>query len=280
MLGSVFSTYYAKSRALGQLDPLNHCALNVALYGEGSKHWALTDRGRNSVKRSADHLQIGSSQLHWQDDILVIDIDETTAPFPAPFPSHIRGQVRVHPQAFAKRCFSLDSNKRHTWCPLAPCAKVEVELESPDLRWHGPGYMDSNWGDEPIEQGFKRWDWSRAELRDGTAILYDITQRNGEDLKLALKFTPEEGLAELTPPPSNRLPSGPIWRAARRMQADDGYQPMVAKTLEDTPFYARSMVKSHLFGEPVTAMHESLDLDRYSRKWVRTLMPFRMPRVE
>ncbi|WP_006787509.1 carotenoid 1,2-hydratase [Thiorhodospira sibirica] len=276
MLGSVFSPYYARSRARGELDPLNHCALNVALYGPNGKRWALTDRGRSSVERGRDFLRIGPSQLCWQDGALLIDINEVTVPVP----SKIRGQVRVYPQAFNPQSFSLDAAQRHHWRPVAPCARVEVALNSPELHWSGPGYLDSNWGDESIEQGFTRWDWSRAELKDGTAILYDITRRNGEAFALALKYHPDSGLTQLPPPPAHPLPSGPIWRAGRNMQADEGHQPRIAKTFEDTPFYARSMVHSQLFGEPVTAMHESLDLDRYSKKWVRSLMPFRMPRVE
>ena len=34
-IGSVFSPYYAFRRRSGRIDPLDHCALNVALYGGG-----------------------------------------------------------------------------------------------------------------------------------------------------------------------------------------------------------------------------------------------------
>jgi carotenoid 1,2-hydratase len=51
----------------------------------------------------------------------------------------------------------------------------------------------------------------------------------------------------------------------------------VEQTLEDTPFYARSVLRSGAASGPV--MHESLDLDRFKKAWVRTLLPFRMPRV-
>ena len=49
-------------------------------------------------------------------------------------------------------------------------------------------------------------------------------------------------------------------------------------TLEDTPFYARSMISTHWNGDAVTAMHESLDMDRFNQAWVRRLLPFRMGR--
>jgi len=34
-----------------------------------------------------------------------------------------------------------------------------------------------------------------------------------------------------------------------------------------------------LLGESVTAMHESLSLDRFRARWVQMLLPFRMPRA-
>jgi carotenoid 1,2-hydratase len=37
-------------------------------------------------------------------------------------------------------------------------------------------------------------------------------------------------------------------------------------------------VRSQLFGEAATAVHESLDLDRFASPWVQAMLPFRMPR--
>jgi carotenoid 1,2-hydratase len=51
------------------------------------------------------------------------------------------------------------------------------------------------------------------------------------------------------------------------------------QTLEDSPFYTRSVLSTHLLGEPATAMHESLSLDRFSTAWVQLMVPFRMPRA-
>ncbi|MEP6836808.1 MAG: carotenoid 1,2-hydratase, partial [Bradyrhizobium sp.] len=34
-IGSVFSPYYAFARRKGPADPLNHCAINVAIYRKG-----------------------------------------------------------------------------------------------------------------------------------------------------------------------------------------------------------------------------------------------------
>ena len=54
---------------------------------------------------------------------------------------------------------------------------------------------------------------------------------------------------------------------------------MLLRTLEDTPFYARSMLSANAGSEEFLVMHESLDLERFRSRWVRTLLPFRMPRV-
>jgi carotenoid 1,2-hydratase len=175
--------------------------------------------------------------------------------------------------------FTLDGAGRHRWRPIAPCARVEVALDRPALRWAGNGYLDTNTGDEPLEDAFTGWTWSRASLRDGTVVLYDVDRRHGEQLTLALCFDATDAAQELAPPPVARLPTTRLWRIARTTRADRGYLATVAQTLEDTPFYARSVVSTHLLSEPVSAVHESLSLDRFRAGWVQLLLPFRMPRV-
>jgi carotenoid 1,2-hydratase len=68
------------------------------------------------------------------------------------------------------------------------------------------------------------------------------------------------------------------WRIRRETRADAGGAATIVRTLEDTPFYARTLVSTQLLGVPVTAVHESLDLNRFASRWVQTLLPFRMPR--
>ena len=43
-VGSVFSPYYAWARQRGAADPVNHCALNVGLYGRRAARWSMTER--------------------------------------------------------------------------------------------------------------------------------------------------------------------------------------------------------------------------------------------
>jgi len=274
-IGSVFSPYYAWARRRGRGEPENFCSLNVALYGASGKRWALTERGRGALERTAETLSIGPSALHWDGSALTIDIDEVTAPVPR----RLRGRVRLHPGALVKQPIALDVPGRHHWRPIAPSSRVEVAMERPSLRWTGGAYLDTNFGTEPLEDGFVRWDWSRTGLDDGAAILYDIERRAGGQKRLALRISPRGEVEAFDPPPKASLPTTSIWRIARATQADQGQSAEVVETLEDTPFYARSVIRSQLLGEPVKAFHESLSLDRFRQPWVQVLLPFRMPRL-
>ena len=55
--------------------------------------------------------------------------------------------------------------------------------------------------------------------------------------------------------------------------------PEVPYTLSDMGDDAIGLLDHLGIDKPLTAMHESLCLDRFSRRWVQTLLPFRMPRV-
>ncbi len=269
-IGSVFSPYYAWS---GRHDPANHCALNVALYGPKRNRWAMTERGRDALATTDTTLTIGPSHLEWDGTGLTIHIDEITAPLP----SRIRGTVRLIPSGLNGQSFGLDRQGRHHWRPIAPRSRVEVALSQPDLRWSGSGYFDTNAGSESLEEGFVQWNWSRAEIPGGAAVLYDPVRRDGDPLSLALRFDMEGRVEPFEPPHTVDLPRT-LWGVSRATRSDPGHQASVIKTLEDTPFYARSLVSSHLLGTPVTAMHESLSLTRFASTVVRLMLPFRMPR--
>jgi carotenoid 1,2-hydratase len=242
----------------------------VALYG-ATKGWAMTERGNAS--RTEDQLVIGPSALHWDGTVLTIDINERTMPFAR----RIRGQVRVTPEALTGKTFFLDAEQLHRWSPLSPRSRVEVTLERPDLNWSGPGYLDANEGDVPLEDSFASWTWSRAGVSDGTAILYEVTPRSGTGVCLSLHIDRAGQVLTFPAPPSITLPRTG-WRVPRATRADTG-QATVKQTLEDTPFYARSVLASHLLGQPVTALHESLSLDRFRLPIVQAMLPFRMPRA-
>jgi carotenoid 1,2-hydratase len=273
-VGSCFSPYYARARRLGNSDPLNHNSLNVALYGE-CKRWSMTERGRSALRRDASWLEIGPSALSWDGNCLTIQINEVTVPLPR----RLRGTVKLYPRTVAGQPYFLDGAERHCWAPIAPGARVEVQFDRPALRWCGHGYLDSNWGNEPLEKAFRYWEWSRAELKDGgTAILYDAARRDGHRTELGLRFDPAGSVERIEVPPHAKLPTTG-WRMQRGTRVDPQQTARVTETLENTPFYTRSVLATHLLGEPVTAMHESVCLDRFSTRWVQRLLPFRIPRA-
>ena len=248
---------------------MRHCAVNVALYGK-RKQWTMTERGGVAVSRGVDFLAIGPSALSWDGSGLTVRIQEIAVPWPR----RIRGTVRLFPSAIETRSLALDTVGRHRWQPIAPCARVEVALTSPSLSWSGPAYFDTNSGDRPLAADFVRWDWCRARVPGGTAILYDLERRD-TSLSLAMRYDDSGGVADFVSSPSVALPPT-LWRVPRRIAAS---APRVTETLEDTPFYARSVVAAKISGQPVAAMHESLSLDRLTAPWVQAMLPFRMPRA-
>ncbi len=268
-VGSVFSPYYAWA---GRADPLDHCAVNVALYTPNGNRWSMTERRRHAVERSSDRLAIGPSSLRWERGALSIAVNEIGAPIPFP----LRGAIRVEPTIVNREAHLLERAGRHFWRPIAPAARVEVAFEKPALRWRGHGYFDCNAGDEPLEDAFSSWTWSRARIDKGAAILYDAERRREPALSLALRFDDAGACEAFSPPPPAPLPrSG--WRVARAARSDDA-SATILRTLEDTPFYARSLVETTLLGERRAVMHESLSLDRFANPIVRSMLPFRMPR--
>lgn len=281
-IGSVFSPYYKKS---GRPDPVNHSALNVALYGPGAR-WTMTERPREVVSRDADTLVIGPSTVRWTGDALEIDIVERDKRLGIPWQRNVRGKVRVIPEALNARAFSLDPQGRHRWHCLAPRARIEVDMKQPDLSWKGSAYLDSNFGSESLEEGFRVWHWSRAHSRHdggqpdygrGAVVCYEGIRRDGSAFASALRFgrdgTPQE---EDVLPPVAPLPNT-LWQMERKTRADRGHASVI-RTWEDAPFYARSTLSTRLFGEPVVAVQESLDLDRFANPVVQFMLPYRMPR--
>ena len=246
----------------------------MALYGEGGKRWAMTERGRRHVHRNEREFVIGPSRVHWDGTSLVVDIDERGAPIPL----RVRGQVRVTPPALCRFVAPLDAAGRHRWGPIAPCARIEVALSHPALHWKGHAYMDSNEGDEPVDRAFNDWDWSRATMANGdTSVIYDVRPLQGPERVIARRFRPDGSHEPFEAPPRHPLPTS-AWRIARQVRGEPSPAPRLMRTLEDTPFYVRSQIASRLLGEEVVSIHETLDVPRVVSLPVRLMLPWRMPR--
>lgn len=274
--GSVFSPYYARARRRGRGMPDEHCALNVALYGDHER-WCMTERSACSVERTARRFRIGPSDVERSDECLTVRIDE----WAVPLPRRVRGTLTVElPSEGSTPAIALDREERHWWQMLAPHTRVRVDMESPGLSWQGNAYVDGNHGSAPLSEAFRSWQWSRAHLADrSTVVQYDVLTRAGEAssntrrIDAAGAILPFEGLSTRAD-----LPRARYWRMARHVRREPSAGITDLKTLEDAPFYSRSRFETSIGGLQAHCIHESLDLDWFDRPWVQTLLPFRMPR--
>jgi carotenoid 1,2-hydratase len=275
MLGNVFSPFYfaARARGGGQADPLAFSALNVALYAPGGDQWVLTERGAAQVSRSADALVLGPSAVRWEGASLVVDVDERTAPLGR----RLAGTIRLHPASSGGAPVPLDAAGRHRWQPIAPWAHAEVELRHPALRFRGHAYLDANGGDEPLEAAFRCWTWSRVASADRAVIAYDVERRDGGRHLVTRAFDGAGRRQDDFPVAAVAAPST-RWRMKRVVHGDHGAAPRVERTLEDTPFYARSLVRTRYFGAEAVGTHEVLSLDRFRSPVVQFMLPYRMRR--
>ncbi len=280
-MGSVFSPYYTWARARAQRTGLpaeaeNYCALNVALYTPGRKRWTMTERSRASVERTARHFRIGPSELNWTGDELVIRIDERSAPIPV----RVRGEVRFRADRWFNWHTELEPSGRHRWGPLAPSGRIEVDFDIPGISWTGHAYLDSNEGDEPLADRFEEWDWSRGTMADGSsAVVYDVRTRANTEHLIARRFGADGSVSEFDPGPRHKL-ARTGWLIDRSIRsAPQGPRPRIVRTLEDTPFYVRSLAESTVGNETVQSVHETLNGPRLRSPLVRLMLPWRMPRL-
>ena len=273
LIGNYCSPYYAAARRKGETKAENHCAINAILYRPNGRLWSMTERGENSVSRSSSRLSIGPTTLQWKDNHLAIELNEITVPFP----SRLQGHIKVNLPALCKSAFAIDGKGNHLWWPAAPSCNIEVDLKHPNLSWKGHAYLDSNRGNEPLENYFHFWDWyRRPDPSGGTIVTYNTQPLKGTSNSLAIRVAPNGDVERLEKPDYVELPKTPIWRIKRSTRTNSTCS--VLRTLEDTPFYSRSLVQSTVNGRSLTGFHESMALDRFKKRWVQLLLPFRMPR--
>lgn len=255
----------------GKGRPHDHVALNVALYGRGVRRWTMTERGVQALVQARDSLRIGPSGVTWDGARLHFDIDEAGAVFG----ERVKGRVTVHPEALVQASFALDAVGRHRWAPVATRARIEVDFERPGLRWAGDAYVDSNFGDEPMESRFDRWQWSRAHVPGGTRVFYEGTRLDDSRFALSLLID-RDGQARAVPAPPEKGLLPTAWLMPRATRSEGGAR--VLKTWEDAPFYSRSTLETELDGTRALAVHESLSLRRFIHPVVQWMLPYRMPR--
>ena len=273
MLGCVFSPWYAAARRRGPTDPLEHSAVNVALYGAAGRRWALTEREQRDVQRDYDHLAIGPSSLAWDGSQLRIDVNEITAPWP----TRLRGRITLRPSMLLHQGYAIDRLARHLWTPISPHCAIDVAFERPALSWHGVAYFDSNEGQAALESDFDSWNWSRATSAEGSRIFYDTRWRGGDGRSISLSID-NAGKVDSPPAPTQQSLPSTLWGIERKTRCDAESTPRLVSTFESGPFYTRSLIETQAEGRPYTAFHESVSLRRFSQRWVQALLPVRLPR--
>ncbi len=163
-IGSVFSPYYAWDPTR---DPFDHCAVNVVLYGERANRFCMTERGRASLHRDADHIRIGPSGLSWDGN----HADDPHRRGDGADPLAGPGNGAAAPGRLHARTAPPRRPGPASLVADGALLPVEVALEEPGIAWRGTAYFDTNHGDTSLEAAFRDWTWCRADLRDGRRSL-------------------------------------------------------------------------------------------------------------
>ena len=108
------------------------------------------------------------------------------------------------------------------------------------------------------------------------AITYDVDLRGAGRRSHGMRVR-KEGATPFVAPVERAL-GRTRFALPRRLKSEAGDGSLV-RTLEDSPFYARSVVETTLGGRRAHGVHETVCLERFSSRWVQFLLPFRM-RVE
>jgi carotenoid 1,2-hydratase len=269
LVGNPFSPRYARARARAAADPLDFCAMNVALHTRGGRRWALTEHARHAVSRTETSLAIGGSSMRVEHDALLVEISETCAPFGG----RIEGSIRFTPTLTTTMAVALDSRALHSWHPLAPLGRATVELAAPRLSFTGTAYLDMNEGEGALEDAFARWSWTRVSSANDTFVVYDTVGDDGAVRERAFAFS--EASARTFEPMGRSSLGSTLFGLRRESRGHLG----LVRTIEDGPFYARSVVRANVAGRDLLGVHEHVDLARFASSWVRFLIPFRM-RIE
>ncbi|NJR13708.1 MAG: hypothetical protein HC779_05250 [Phyllobacteriaceae bacterium] len=111
----------------------------------------------------------------------------------------------------------------------------------------------------------------------GSIIVYDSARRDGSEGLLAIRIAPDGTISPFPAPQKTQMPRA-FWGVARFGHHDAGQVPRLVKTLEDGPFYTRSVIDTVLDGESVQLMHEGLSGRRFASPIVKAMLAFRMPR--
>jgi carotenoid 1,2-hydratase len=271
MVGSLFSPRYS-ARAAGGALPLEHCAVNFALYHRGTRRrWVLSEYPRARVQRRGRALRIGGSLLEYTPDGTVrMEVDERCAPFGGV----LRARLELEPRVQAADEVRLVPGLPHFWRALAPRAKARLEVSSEGVVGEGLGYHDSNHGEELLGARLPGWHWVRVHGPEETVVDYHLPG-GVAPLRVTAGATgtkSERGPVLAEARPTNLTGWG--LRVPARLYSD-GAEVGAPRLLESSPFYARVEARS----EGLDVMGEVADFRRFHSPFIRWMAHFRT-RVE
>jgi carotenoid 1,2-hydratase len=282
-LGSVFSSKYAARWKRGErARPLEHCAVNLALYRGGRRVGFVMSEYDRAGAAEADRLAIGESTLSRDGATVTIALRDRTVPGHA----RVAGTITVEPLAPAWPEYRIvDDLAGHAWQVLAPRARVRAELPTQRFALDAEGYFDHNAGAGRIEASVARWSWARFAGPHGLTVVYGLEERSGA--VRAIRFD-EAASGAPRVSESDAAPTGAARRLRWGMQlpeqfgARGGWRCQAGATLEEAPFYSR--YRAQLVdpsGARIDGHGEHIDFDRFSRglnlylvRWMTRPLPF------
>ncbi|HEX8433700.1 carotenoid 1,2-hydratase [Archangium sp.] len=271
MVGSLFSPRYS-ARARHGASPLEHCAVNFALYHHGVRQrWVLSEYPAALVRGEGRVLRIGCSLLEYAlDGTVCMEVDERCAPFGG----QLRARLVLEPQVPAAEEVQLVPGLPHYWRALAPRARARLEVASEGVEAEGLGYHDSNHGEELLGARLPGWHWARVHGPEETVVDYHLPD-GVAPLRvtagvLGTKSERRPLLAEARPTSL----TGWGLRVPARLYA--GTTAVGApRLLESSPFYARVEARRG----PLDVLGEVADFRRFHSPLIRWMAHFRT-RVE
>ena len=234
----------------------------------------MTDRGCEALRQTASRFEVGPSQMRWEDDALVIDVNEVSSP---PLISRLQGRIVVRPSALTSVELPLTPDGAHIWRPFAPRSRISVDIDRTGWRWDGEGYFDANFGTRALEEDFSYWTWGRFPTPDGATCFYDAERLDGSTLAAGFAFDENGHAHEIDLPPKTTLRRS-LWAVKRETRSDPGFRPYQVQNMLDAPFYSRSAVRTKLDGVETTGVHEALDLVRFRSPLIKPMLAVRVPR--
>jgi carotenoid 1,2-hydratase len=269
MLGSLFSPRYSVNARRGG-RPVEHSAVNFALYHEGVRRlWVLSEYPRAELE-SPGRLRIGRSTLTYVDrgpeaGTVRMEVEDWTAPWGRP----VRASLSLAPLTPVGEVVRLMPELPHYWQALAPRARARLEVPSLGVEADGLGYHDTNHGDELLGERLSGWHWARTHREDVTVVDYHLPDGVPSVRVMAragaLKY-------ERAPVGEARPTSITGWglRVPARLHAGDEVvgEP---RLLESSPFYARLEARQGAWD----SLGEVADFRRFHSPFIRWMAHFR-----